>query len=249
MNKQLSITLATISVIAATTLANAGTINFSGRSWTTLDNIGRNGNPNTFTTPDANTGVIGAQYGTDSTMATLLTLNAGDRVSFDYYLSNNDPGYTGQPNPAEGGTYYGDWTGIFSTQPNDFGGGVWATARLFSSNGQGHQGMTVNNGEGDNYFNVTSGLHTGIHVEYTFGATGYSVTATSLANPLDTMTDSRNYRSGFLVSDIQSFRVGLWDSEQTATLQNFTVTVPEPSSMALMGLACAAIFLKRVRRA
>lgn len=73
MHKQLLLIFAAIAVIAATTSANAGTINFSGRSWTTLDNIGRNGNPNSFTTPDANTGVIGARYGADSTMATLLT--------------------------------------------------------------------------------------------------------------------------------------------------------------------------------
>jgi hypothetical protein len=180
-------------------------------------------------------------------MATLLTLNAGDKVSFDYFLSNSDPGYS--PG-AEGGTYYGDWTAIFSTQPSDFSGGAWATARLFSSNGQGHQGMTLNNGEGDNYFNVTAGLHTGVHVEYTFGVSSYSVTATSLTNPLDTMTDSRNYRSGFQVSDIQSFRVGLWDSEQTATLQNFTVTVvPEPTAMTLMGLTCVGLFFMRARRA
>lgn len=252
MNKQLVTSNALVAVLAvAASIANAGTISFSGRNWTTFDGTGNESNginlQNAYTTPDANTGVIGARYGTDSTMATLLTLGAGDSVSFDYYLSNNDPGYG--PG-ANGGNYYGDWTGIFSTQSNYFGGDAWATARLFSSNGQNHQQMTLNDQEGNNFFTATFGLNTGIHVVYTFGATSYSVTASSIVNPVDTMTDSRNYRSGFTVSDIQSFRVGLWDSEQTATLANFTVTpVPEPASMALFGLGCAGLFLIRRRQA
>jgi hypothetical protein len=44
--------------------------------------------------------------------------------------------------------------------------------------------------------------------------------------------------------------LGLWDSEQTATLQNFTVTaVPEPTAMTLMGLNCVGLFFMRARRA
>ena len=236
---------------AAGFVANAGTITFSGYNWTTFASTGNESSginlQNTYTTPDANTGVIGARYnsGGDNNMYTTLSLVAGDTVSYDYYLSNNNPGYG--PG-ANGGTYYGDWTSIFSVSASDFSSASWATARTYSNNGNNHTGLSIDSG--NSYFQITGGLETGVHLVYTFGATSYSVTATSIANPAQTMTYSANYLNGATATSIQAFRVGLWDSEQTATLANFAVTqVPEPGSMALIGLGCAGLFLVRSRRA
>lgn len=245
-----TLTASTLSFLA--TMAHAGTINFSGYTWTTLDGTGNESSGinlnNTYAALNANSGQIGGRYGTDSGMATDVSLGVGYTVSYDYYLSNNDPGYT--PG-ANGGNYYGDWTSEFwdSTSASSItGSGNWATGRTISASNSGDAHTWVSLENGNNYFNVTSGLDTGVHFVYTFDATTYTITGTSIANPVDTWSVTRTYWNGG-VSDIQSFRVGLWDSEQTATLANFTVTpVPEPGTISLLALGGLGILTARRRR-
>jgi len=242
--------------------AQAQTISFSGYTWNvgqlTTPDPGSGGqyNPpqaNVFTAVDANTATIQGRYGIDSAMMLPITLQAGATVSYDYYLSDNDPGFAG----ANGGTYYGDWTTVFLTETSlaNNGFGFWATDRTISNSGSGHQWWNPGDQTGSWNNNNNNDLNTGLHFLWTFGETSYTLTVTSLVDPTATETLSNNYNNGFnglgnanTVADIQGFRVGLWDSEQTATLANFTVAVPEPGTMAMLGLGGLVLFLDRRRR-
>ena len=239
---------ATIFATAVTTIAaNAGTIAFSGRNWTTYDQTASGqyspAQNNTYTVVGANTGSIHGRYGVDSIMVTALTLGVDDSVSYDYYLSNNNPGFAG----ANGGTYYGDWTSEFQDGTGFYD--AWGTARTYSASNANDNHIWISLNSGDDYFGVTSGLSTGVHIVFTFHASSYTIAGTSIANPADLRAVARSYWNGG-VSDIQSFRAGLWDSEQTATVANFTVTrAPEPGTIPLLGLGALGIFLARRRLA
>lgn len=241
--------IAALAMSVAATVTHAGTVNFSDRSWTTLDGTGNEPSGlnlnNTYTTPDANTGVIGARYGINNIMATDLTLGVGDSVSFDYYVTDNNPGYT--PG-AQGDYYFNTWEAVFwdtTSASSIHSSGNWVTARTASFNN--HTQVTLNNG--GNPLTISSDLSTGVHFNYTFGVSDYTITATSIANPLDTLALTRSYWTGG-VGDIQSFSVNLYDSEQVATLANFTVTpAPEPGVISLLALGSGlGVLLMRRRR-
>ena len=203
---------------------------FSGRTWETLPNEHRDhpGVFNEYTAVDANTGTIRGIYNSgdsgDSVMTTTLSLGVGDTVSYDFYLSNNGNNIP----PHNGGNYFGDATFVFQTSAN-FGNINRSTDRIVSGNNHNQVGT------GGTNIDLADLLATGVHVVWTFNASSYSVTLTSLADSGITMTDSRAYEPGTTSpADIHGFRAGLWDSEQTLTVQNFTVTpVPEPASLAL----------------
>jgi hypothetical protein len=171
-------------------------------------------------------------YGADSAMYTALTLSAGDKVSFDWYLSNNGnniPDYYG-------GNWVGDATFQFKTV---FESGSWNLAtNRFGSFWNNHSGYDNGAGGYDN----GADLSTGLHVEYLFGATEYTLNITSLADPLKSSIAALGYANGGTVADIQCFRVGLWDSEQDVTVSNFVVT-PEPTTLILLGLG--SLLLRR----
>lgn len=220
-------------------------ISFSGRTWETLANEHRDhpGVFNEYTAVDANTGTIRGIYNSgdlgDSVMTTTLSLGVGDTVSYDFFLSNNGNNIP----PHNGGNYFGDATFVFQTTAT-FGNSNRSTDRIVSGNNHNQVGTNGTN------IDLTNLLATGVHAVWTFNANSYSVTLTSLADSSVTMTDSRAYEPGTTSpADIHGFRAGLWDSEQTLTIQDFTVTpVPEPASLAFGTLGSLTLVMSRRRR-
>ena len=229
-------------LISLANMAQAAIV-FSGRSWETLPNEHRDhpGVFNEYTAVDANTGTIRGIYNSgglgESVMTTTVTVGVGDKVSYDFYLTDNGNNIP----PFNGGNYFGDTTTVFQTSAS-FGNDTSATDRTVSANNHGQVGT------GGTNINLAGLLASGVHAVWTFNASDYSVSLTSIADSGVTMTYSGAYVGGASSpADIHAFRVGLWDSEQTLTIQNFTVTpVPEPASLAL--LAIGSLGLARRRR-
>ena len=214
---------------------------FSGHTWQTLANEHRDhpGVFNEYTAVDADTGSIRGVYNSggagDSVMTTGVALATGYTVSYDFQLSNNGNNIP----PHNGGNYFGDMTFVFQTSAS-FGNDNWATDRALSANNHDQFGT------GGNTINLAGLLASGIHAVWTFNASDYSVTFTSLADSGTTMTYTRAYLPGTTSpADIHAFRVGLWDSEQTLTIDNFAV-VPEPAT-AMLGGAGVLLSLRRRR--
>lgn len=212
-------------------------------TWQTIDSI-HNARPDIHTEytvlgPDSAKmrGVYG-RNGEDCAMYTALTLVAGDKVTFDWYLSNVDGNIEG----GQGGTWYGDTTFQFKTAV-EAGGGNWATSRFVSNDGSANHWYSPNDG-GNWYDNGGYNLNTGLHVEFIFGETDYTLNINSIVDPLVSSTVTRNYIDDGTVGDIQCFRAGIWDSEQDVTISNFTV-VPEPATLLLLGLGGLVIARKR----
>ncbi len=182
-------------------------------------------------------GVYGGGDAGDSVMYTTLSLNAGDKVSFDWYLSNNSQNIPG----GQGDAWVGDTTFHFKTV-NDFGNDPKVTQRFYVNN-VGDYRNSYDNGV-DGWHDNGADLNNGVHVEFIFGQTNYTMTVTSLVDPSFTSGGTRDYLDGLTVDDITSFRLGIWDSEQTVTLSNFTV-VPEPASMLI--LATGGLLFTRKR--
>src|SRR4051794_16183797 len=81
-----TVTLAALAAsAAAVTTAQAGSISFGGRTWTTYDVDA--GNDPTYSVVN-NHGLIKGTYGPDAAMVTPVTIHVGDRISYDYTLTN-----------------------------------------------------------------------------------------------------------------------------------------------------------------
>lgn len=207
---------------------------FSGRTWDTIDSVHRD-HPDIHTeytvlseTSAKMRGVYGGG-GTDCAMVTALTLNAGDKVSYDWYLSNNGnniPDYNG-----------GNWVSDASCQfKTVYELGSWnlATERFITQNTH----TTYNNGS-LSYDNVDN-LSNGLHFEWILNDTTYTCTITNLVDSTRISTYTAAYQNNATVTDIKAFRIGIWDSEQDVTISNFTV-IPEPATMVLLALGGLAL--------
>ena len=215
--KKILFIMALISLFAVTAQAD---ITFGGKTWQTLGNTHRDHPEVTseFTVLDgavSDVGYMRGVYGADTAMYTPITIVAGDAVSFDWYLSNNGnniPDYNG-------GAYYGNATFQFKTVVES-GTGNRSTAGFETNNNSGHHWYTPNNG-GNWYDNGNYDLNLGLHVEYVFGQTQYTLTIYSLADPSVVSTLTRDYNDSGTVADIECFRVGIYDSEQDVTVAGF----------------------------
>src|SRR5215212_6100081 len=77
--------LATLLASATAATAMAGSISFGGRTWTTYD-VDANNDPTYSVVNDH--GVVKGNYGPDAAMVTPVTIHVGDRISYDYTLTN-----------------------------------------------------------------------------------------------------------------------------------------------------------------
>jgi hypothetical protein len=103
---------------------------------------------------------------------------------------------------------------------------------------------TLNQDGGDGG-NVAANHVDGVHFVWTFDAADHYLVETFTIGgaPLQSFTGTISD-----VANIGGFRVGLWDTEQTATIENFLVTVPEPSSLLLCLGRLALVVIRRRRR-
>jgi hypothetical protein len=235
--------LATLAALSLAGAAQAQQITFGGLTWDTVQCEHRDhpGVFNVFTATGSDSATIRGVYAGDSVMTTTLpALTAGSTVSYDFYLSNN-----GNNIPDfNGGNWFGDLGFVFQTTPTVPNFQNWTTDRTISAwnnrNEVGIGGNVINDG--------TELLTGGVHAVWTFNAGDYNVTLTSLVNGATTTSFTSGYQVGTSLADVHAMRVGLWDSEQTLTIDNFNVTVvPEPGSLSLLGLGAMGLAWARRR--
>lgn len=241
--------IATIAALSLAGAAQAQQINFGGLTWDTVQREHRDhpGVFNVFTATGADSATIRGVYNGgdsgDSVMTTTLpTLTAGSTVSFDFYLSNN-----GNNIPDfNGGNWLGDLGFVFQTTPTVPNFQNWSTDRIVTtwSNHRdevGIGGNKINDG--------TDLLAGGVHALWTFNASDYTVTLTSLVNGATTTSFTGGYWDTTNLADVHAMRIALYDSEQTLTIDNFAVSVavPEPGSLSLLALGAVGLAWARRR--
>ena len=190
--------------VANFTITPAGTpppavLVFCDRAWTPLIT-----GANHYAAVNANAGIITGNFAIDTAMTTPLTLAVGDKVVYDYSLSEISRNSS-------------TWVGDSRTGFQD-GSGNWVSGRIATYNSRWDQYFEGNNPQSVSY---ARGNPWTIHVEWVFtSATTATVTLTLVGETTpfavwnDTFSD---------IANIAQFRVGLWDSQQDVTLANFAV--------------------------
>jgi hypothetical protein len=234
--------IAALAVVSLVGTTRAQQINFGGLTWDTVQREHRDhpGVYNVFTATGADSATIRGVYNGgdagDSVMTTTLpALTPGSTVAFDFYLSNN-----GNNIPDfNGGNWFGDLGFVFQTTPTVPNFQNWATDRVVTTWANHRDEVKI----GGNLINDgTDLLAGGVHALWTFNGSDYSVTLTSLVNGTTTTSFTGGYW-GTGLADVHAMRIALYDSEQTLTIDNFTVSVavPEPGSLTLLALGAAGM--------
>lgn len=240
--------IATIAALSLAGAAQAQQITFGGLTWDTVQREHRDhpGVFNVFTATGADSATIRGIYnGSDSGDSVMTTplpaLTAGSTVSYDFYLSNNGNNIS----DYNGGNWLGDLGFVFQTTPTVANFQNWATDRVVTTWANHRDEVGIG---GNNINDGTDLLLGGVHAVWTFNAGDYNVTLTSLVNGTTTTSFTGGYW-GTGLADVHAMRVALYDSEQTLTIDNFTVSVavPEPGSLALLALGAVGLAWARRR--
>jgi hypothetical protein len=241
--------LGAVVLLLLTGSARGGNVFFSGRNWTTYDTqTAYGGNQIEYNAPDANTGTMRGLFNdagneNDAVMITALTVNVGDKVSYDWQITDEQRDLPG----AFGGlsNWFADASTAFVSSLDPADTPQVSNRLMFVNNDRlnlnWQQGGTWEDGAFQDEWRF-GGLE--LEWEFTGSTTATAkVYKTSDGTLIDTFSDTFGN-----ISDIVGFRAGLWDSEQTITLSNFTVTpVPEPAGVALLGLGGAMMLVRRKR--
>lgn len=201
---------------------------FSGRTWTPLIQVASAQysppQTNEYAALDANTGIMTGRFGVDTAMTTPLTLGVGDTVSYDYFVSSESRNFRG----TGASTYFGDTGTGFQD-----GSGNWVGDRNVRYYGSTWEDYLIAPGGGtDGYVYQSRGSTQVTHVKWTFPSATTAIVTLVLDGetvPYATWTNTLSD-----ISNIQQFRVGLYDSEQDVTLANFTVS-PFSAHAAIVG--------------
>jgi hypothetical protein len=229
-----------------TSAASAGTATFSGRTWSTYDTQTPYGGNQIEYSGAANVGTMRGLFNdgggeNDAAMITALTVDVGDKVSYLWHVSDEDRNLEG----AFGGLskWFSDATTAFVSNLN-LADTPRVTNRLLFANSDRFNLNWYEDGTWQDSVFQDEWRNNGLLVEWEFTS---STTATAKIYNSSGATLLKTFNDTFSdVDNIVGFRVGLWDSEQTITLSNFTFTaVPEPTSLAAVGLAGLALLGRR----
>ena len=194
------------------------TLAFSGRTWTPLVQVASAQysppQTNEYSTLDAKTGIMTGRFGIDTALTTPLTIKVGDTVSYDFFISAESRNFRG----TGASTYFGDTSTGFKDGSDNWVGD--RNMRFYASTWEDY--LVAPGGASDGYVYQPRGASQATHVKWTFPSATTQVGTLILdgeTTPYATWTNTLSN-----VSDIQKFRVGLWDSEQDVTLANFTVS-------------------------
>lgn len=213
------------------------TLNFSSRTWTAIEQQtplpSMNGqyNPiqtNSYTTPNANTGLINGRFGIDSSMTTPVTISVGDTVEYDFFITTETRNLSG--NNAD------TWFASAGTGFQD-ANGAWVTARnvrTFDSRNEDY--LLAPGGATELYVNQPRSALQATHVKWVFTSLNTATVTLTLDGEVTPYATYTNFFGN--ISKIAKFYVGLNDSEQDVTVANFTITpagTPPPAVLVFSG--------------
>lgn len=209
--------------VANFTITPAGTpppavLMFSGRAWTPLVS-----GANEYSAANPDTGFMTGNFAIDTALTTPLTLAAGDKITYDYSLSDIS---------RNGSTWVGDSRTGFQDAA-----GNWVSGRIATYNSRWEQYFEGNN---PNYVYHPRANPWTIHSEWMFTSATTATVRLTLAGETtpfavwnDTFSD---------IANIAKFRIGLWDSQQDVALANFAVLHQNPSHPAIINAAAPVAF-------
>lgn len=213
------------------------TLNFSGRTWTAIEQptplptMGGQYDPiqtNSYTVPDANTGLINGRFGIDSSMSTPVTISVGDTVEYDFFITTETRNLSG--NNAD------TWFANTSTGFQEANGN-WVTVRNARASDSRNEDYLISPaGTTELYVNEVRSALQATHVKWVFTSLNTATVTLTLDGEATPYAVYTNLFSS--IGKIAKFYVGLNDSEQDVTVANFTITpaiTPPPAVLVFSG--------------